>query len=143
PEKSVWSRCSSGLRRLTPCGPSKKAGVDPRQLLLPVALTQLFCYRARPVASRDLLPSADLGGTMAKKVTKRTRLELVEAVAERYRSGSRPEKRQILGEFVAVTGYHRKHAIRLLNAADGPRMPRREVRPRVYDEAVREALVVL
>jgi hypothetical protein len=80
---------------------------------------------------------------MAKKVTKQTRLELVEAVAERYQSGSRSEKRQILGEFVAITGYHRKHAIRLLNAADGPRMPRRAVRPRVYDEAVREALVVL
>ena len=80
---------------------------------------------------------------MAKKVTKQTRLELVEALAERYQSGSRPEKRQILGEFVAITGYHRKHAIRLLNAVDGPRMPRQGARPRVYDEAVREALVVL
>src|SRR5206468_12892001 len=32
---------------------------DRRQLLLPVALPQLFCYRAPVVASRNLLP----GGT--------------------------------------------------------------------------------
>lgn len=38
------------------------------------------------------------------------RSELVEAIVGRYRSGSRGDKRLI----VAVTGYHRKHAIRVL-----------------------------
>lgn len=80
---------------------------------------------------------------MAARISSGTRAELVEAVGERYRSGSRLEKRRILEEFVAITGYHRKHAIRLLNTGDGARVPPRGGRPRVYDEAVAEALVVL
>lgn len=80
---------------------------------------------------------------MTVKVSKDTRAELVGAIAGRYRSGSRAEKQQILVEFVAVTGYHRKHAIRLLNAERGIRTACRGGRRRVYDEAVREALVVL
>lgn len=40
--------------------------------------------------------------------------ELVAAIADRYRAGLRWEKVRILDEFVAVTGYHRKHAMRLL-----------------------------
>jgi len=43
-----------------------------------------------------------------------TRTELVEAIIERYRSSSRADKQRILDEFVAVTGHHRKHAIRVL-----------------------------
>lgn len=45
-------------------------------------------------------------------------------------------------EFVAITGYHRKHAVRMLSSV--PRRPRpMRSRPCIYDEAVREALVVL
>jgi hypothetical protein len=46
-------------------------------------------------------------------------------------------------EFVAVTGYHRKHAARLLRG--GVRPDRSKPRPerRLYDDAVREALIVL
>lgn len=51
---------------------------------------------------------------MARRISMATRSELVEAIVERYRSGSRSDKRLILDEFVAVTGYHRKHAIRVL-----------------------------
>jgi hypothetical protein len=49
-----------------------------------------------------------------------------------------------LDEFVAVTGYHRKHAIRILNgsAASAAAVSKRG-RLRVYDEAVRQALIVL
>jgi hypothetical protein len=43
-----------------------------------------------------------------------TRRELIEAVAARYRAGGREEKKEILDEFVKVTGFHRKHAIRVL-----------------------------
>lgn len=42
-----------------------------------------------------------------------TRAELLEAVRVRYRDGTRPERSRILNEFAAITGYHRKHAIRL------------------------------
>lgn len=40
--------------------------------------------------------------------------ELVVAIAERYGGSLRGEKVRILDEFVAVSGYHRKHAMRLL-----------------------------
>ena len=71
------------------------------------------------------------------------RRELVKAVGERYRSALVSQKRRILDEFVAVTGYHRKHAIRLLNSRriwGGPATGRRR---RIYDEALRQALIVL
>jgi len=41
--------------------------------------------------------------------------EYTQAIYQRYRQARRPEKRQILDEFCQVAGYHRKHAIRLLN----------------------------
>ena len=43
-----------------------------------------------------------------------TRDELVAAIAERYSRADRTERSRILDEFAAVTGFHRKHAMRLL-----------------------------
>src|SRR6266404_1303541 len=62
--------------------------------------------------------------------------ELVAAIAGRCAQGDRGERGRILDEFAAVTGFHRKHAMRLLrtgqvNRRCGPRPGRR-----VYDEAV-------
>jgi hypothetical protein len=71
-----------------------------------------------------------------------TRRELIQAVTQRYRAASIDEKRRILDEFVAVTGYHRKHAIRVLNNSDGTAPSPRRGRLRLYDEAVRQALLV-
>ncbi len=71
------------------------------------------------------------------------RRELVRAVGDRYRAGSREEKRRILDEFVAVTRWHRKHAIRVLNVAGADGEPRRKPRARVYDDAIRQALLIL
>jgi hypothetical protein len=72
-----------------------------------------------------------------------TRDELVEAISARYARSDRAEKARILDEFVAVTGFHRKHAMRLLRG--GPSAGRAGPRPerRVYDDAVRAALLVL
>ena len=70
------------------------------------------------------------------------RQELVVAVAERYQTSTTAEKRRILDEFVALTGYHRKHAIRVLNGNSAQPATRRGRRC-VYDEAVTEGLVVL
>lgn len=72
-----------------------------------------------------------------------TRRELAQAIGERYRSASRIEKRRILDEFVAVTGYHRKHAIRVLRSRATGSGPKSRPRARLYDEAVRQALIVL
>ena len=79
-------------------------------------------------------------------VSRETKQEVVRALADRYKSADRAVKIRILDEFVALTGYHRKHAIRVLNGENqAPLRPQDEpkVRSRVYDEAVREALVVL
>lgn len=72
-----------------------------------------------------------------------TRDELVKAVMERYTRSCRLEKSRILDEFTAVSGLHRKHAMRLLR--DGSPAGRSGPRPerRLYDDAVREALIVL
>lgn len=79
---------------------------------------------------------------MGKEISGEARTELIEAIDGRYRTGSRAEKLRILDEFVAVTGYHRKHAIRILSGRRVQRAQRR-ARKRLYDEAVREAAVVL
>jgi hypothetical protein len=71
-----------------------------------------------------------------------TRRELTAAVSERYRSSSLAEKARILDEFVLITGFHRKHAMRLLRATEDKKAARR-ARRRVYDEAERDALVVI
>lgn len=67
---------------------------------------------------------------------------MVRVIGERYRSSPAPERTRILDEFVAATGYHRKHAIRVLAARAEPSPPR-EPRLHLYDAAVREALIVL
>jgi hypothetical protein len=46
-----------------------------------------------------------------------TRKELIEGVGQRYRTSSGKDKPKILEEFVRLTGYHRKHAIRVLNCS--------------------------
>ncbi|MFJ1258410.1 transposase family protein [Cupriavidus sp. CuC1] len=73
-----------------------------------------------------------------------TRKELLEALRVRYRSAAFGDRITILDEFVALTGYHRKHAIRLLRqqVASAATKATRD-RDRLYDEAVRQALTVL
>ena len=79
---------------------------------------------------------------MRKPVSLETRRELSAAIAERYRTADRLGKKAILDEFVKVTGYHRKHAIRIMNAKQvaGQRNP---VGERTHQAAVDEALIVL
>ncbi len=72
-----------------------------------------------------------------------TRRELIEAVGERYRKATGENRRTILDEFIEVTGYHRKHVIRLFGATQKTgKLPRENVR-KIYDEAVRQALIML
>ncbi len=47
----------------------------------------------------------------------RAKREITSALAERYRSSGRLEKGRILDELCAVTGWHRKHAVRPPEAA--------------------------
>ena len=77
------------------------------------------------------------------QISMATRDELVAALAVRYATSDRKERGRILDEFAAVSGLHRKHAMRLLRAGktgqrSGPRPARR-----LYNDAVREALIVI
>jgi hypothetical protein len=84
---------------------------------------------------------------MDRKISTETRKELVKVLGCRYRDSVKQEKASILDEFVALSGYHRKHAIRILiNSAKNkpePTVTNDIVRSRrVYDEAVKEALII-
>jgi hypothetical protein len=68
--------------------------------------------------------------------------ELISVVRERYVQGDRSVKSRILDEFVAVSGFHRKHAMRLLRNGTAARSRTRPER-RLYHDAVREALIVV
>jgi hypothetical protein len=78
-----------------------------------------------------------------RQISMATRDELVAAIAGRYSQADRMERGRILDEFTAITGFHRKHAMRLFRAGQpsqrsGPRPGRR-----VYDDVTREALIVI
>ena len=69
------------------------------------------------------------------------RREVTLAVAERYRQAGRIEKGRILDELCAVTGWHRKHAVRALAAGCpmSPHGPRR--RKPTYGPMNKDALI--
>ncbi len=48
-------------------------------------------------------------------MSQNSRRDLLGVVAPRYQHAQAAEREQILNEFVARTGYHRKYAIQLLN----------------------------
>jgi hypothetical protein len=62
---------------------------------------------------------------------------------ERYLGARRAEKHRLLNEVVAVTGLHRKAAIRLLRRPPRPPGGPRSGRPRVYGPAVAAAAQIL
>jgi len=80
---------------------------------------------------------------MHNTISRQARAEVLRALRERYQQAPKQEKTKVLDEFVAVAGCHRKHAIRLLtgSGASTPRVA--ACGRRTYDEAVREALIVL
>lgn len=64
---------------------------------------------------------------------RKSKLEYLLKIIGRYRRSGRKGKTSILGEFCAVCGYHRKHAIRLLSARNKGRV-RKPGRPSRYGE---------
>lgn len=70
------------------------------------------------------------------------RREITAAVVRRYRSAGRADKGRILDELCAVTGWHRKHAVRALAHVAISSEGRRERRP-TYGAAIMDALVAL
>ncbi len=77
------------------------------------------------------------------RISMATRDELVVALAGRYAASNRMERGRILDEFAALSGLHRKHAMRLLRAGQPGRRSGPRPERRLYNEAVREALIVI
>ena len=80
---------------------------------------------------------------MANKITHGVRAELANAVRRRYRSAAGKEKRKILDEFIATTGYLEKSAIRVWNGQPAVIYRQTRQRPSLYDEAAHAAVIVL
>lgn len=81
---------------------------------------------------------------MHTQLTHSARIELTRSLRRRYQAAASRAKKQILAEFIAVTGYHPKYAVHVLNAPEPiASAPRGRVRPSVYDEAAKQALIVL
>lgn len=75
-------------------------------------------------------------------VRQQSKHELAAALQRRYRAASKAGKGQILDEFTAATGYHRKAAVRLLRQGPPPPRTGRGGRPRAYSAVVIGALRV-
>jgi hypothetical protein len=80
---------------------------------------------------------------MKTKLTHAMRMELATAIRGRYAATASKDKRRILEEFIAATGYHEKSAIRVLNNPPELKRCATRQRPSLYDEAARGALIVL
>src|SRR5215510_3681120 len=80
---------------------------------------------------------------MAGNISMGARREVVSAVAERYRSAGRGEKGHILDELTAVTGWHRKHAVRALCAKRPTQAAESVSRKQRYNAAIRDAVAAL
>ena len=81
---------------------------------------------------------------MGRGISKMAKKELLATIRERYQESGKRDKGRILDEFTAVIGLHRKHAIRLLAGSHDGREERTSLEGRrVYDEAVREAVIVV
>ena len=120
-----------------------KVTAEQRQLLLPAR-----CLKQN-VTERKLLPHDGVtqnhgGMDMVTEISTVTRTELLRAIRGRYREASKRDKSRMLDEFVAIAGCHRKHAVRLLNQAGQDNSERPVPRgKRIYDEAVRQALIAV
>jgi hypothetical protein len=78
-------------------------------------------------------------------VTAHAKWEYLKTIYPRYRQARRREKQQILDECCRITGYHRKHAVRLLNGPtpSGERPHARRRRAARYGPAVIDALTTI
>ena len=85
---------------------------------------------------------------MVMEISTATKTEVLGAIRNRYREASKRDKSRMLDEFVTLTSCHRKHAVRLLgHDEEGHDEEEVERAPskgrRIYDEAVRQALIVV
>src|SRR4030081_1738668 len=80
---------------------------------------------------------------MAGRISMGTRRQITAAVVDRYRSAGRMDKGRILDELCAVTGWHRKHAVRALASHVRISPEARRQRSPSYGATIRDALIAL
>ena len=73
-------------------------------------------------------------------MSQRSKREMIEAIRPRYLKANRAGKEQILDEFVATTGYHRKYAIRVLKHGPMPKGLKKPGRRKKYQGKVVQVL---
>ena len=73
-------------------------------------------------------------------MSQRSKKELSEEIYPRYLKAKKAEKKRILDEFIAATGYHRKYAIRILKHGRPRRSNKKHGLPKVYRGEVVVAL---
>lgn len=76
-------------------------------------------------------------------MTLMSRRELLAAVYDRYWRAGKKEKTRLLNEFVANTGYHRKHALALLSRHQAHHKAAIRRRTRTYTQEVTDALLLI
>ncbi len=74
-------------------------------------------------------------------MSSRSKREYLEAIYQRYKAGTRKQKKLILDEFCSACGYHRKHAIRLLKKFRRFIKPKQKKKGRVPVYQTEEILV--
>ena len=84
-----------------------------------------------------MLPGKVPWGATMGQISMAARDELVAALVTRYAASGRDERGRILDEFTAITGLHRKHAMRLLRNGRSERRTGTRPERRLYNEAVR------
>ena len=73
----------------------------------------------------------------------RSKKELLEVIRPRYLKATRKDKKQILDEFIAATGYHRKYAIRVLKHRPKSKGLKRPGKQKVYGNDVVQVLTMI
>jgi hypothetical protein len=73
-------------------------------------------------------------------MSQRSKREMIEAIRPRYLKANKAGKVQILDEFIATTGYHRKYAIRVLKHGPKPKGLKKPGRRKIYQGEVVNAL---
>ncbi len=73
-------------------------------------------------------------------MSQRSKREMIEAIRPRYMKANKAGKEQILDEFIATTGYHRKYAIRVLKHGPKPKRLKKPGRRKIYQGEVVNAL---
>jgi hypothetical protein len=73
-------------------------------------------------------------------MSQRSKREIIEAIGPRYLKANKAGKQQILDEFIATTGYHRKYAIRVLKHGPKPKGWKKPGRRKIYHGEVVQVL---